>query len=124
MKDLEYIDSYFKGELDVADTGKFEGRITGDNEFAEQVALYIATHQLALEQLENEKKQRFSKLYYSQRKERMSAPVRRLWQFAAAAAIIISIVVGVELLLGRNDTPNQMADHYIKESFETLGVKM
>src|SRR5215467_8615002 len=98
MKDLEYIDSYFKGELDVANTGEFETRITGDHEFAEQVALYIATHQLALEQLENEKKERFSKLYYTQRKERRPAPVRRLWRFVAAAAIIIAVVVGIELV--------------------------
>lgn len=124
MKDLEYIDSYFKGELEVADTGKFEDRIKGDHEFAEQIAFYIATHQLAFEQLENEKKLRFSKLYYAQPKERKPAPVRRIWQFVAAAAIIIGIVVGVEFLIDRNDTPNQMADHYIKERFEKLSVTM
>jgi len=124
MKDLEYIDNFFKNELAVEDSGKFEDRLTGDHDFAEQVALYMATHQLALEQLEDEKKERFRKLYYAKRKEWQRTPVRKLWNYVAAAAVIIGVVIGVELLLSRNTTPDRMADHLIKERFEKLSVTM
>jgi tetratricopeptide (TPR) repeat protein len=124
MKDLEFIDNYFKGDLPEEDTGRFEDRLTGDHEFAEQVALYIATHQVALEQLENEKKERFRQLYYPKRKEWPRTPVRKLWHYVAAAAVIIGVVIAVELLLIRNNTPDRMADRYINEKFEKLSVTM
>jgi tetratricopeptide (TPR) repeat protein len=124
MKDLEYIDNYFKGELPAEESSKFENRLTGDHEFAEQVAFYLTTHQLALDQLEEQKKQRFRAIYESKKISKPKTPLKKIWQYAAAAAIIIGIVIGAEFLYTKSSV-QRISENDGQNLFEQeMSVKM
>ena len=63
MENMEYIDSYFKGELPSGETGEFEKKIVEDPVFAEEVAFYLSALQAAREESTEEKKKRFREIY-------------------------------------------------------------
>jgi len=123
MNDLDYIDSYFKGQLEAGEIKVFEQRITGDHSFADQVAFYISTHETARDLLAEDKKQRFRELYVKQDKPVAKVPVRKLWRYVAAAAIITGIVMAGELLLIGGST-SKLVNRYIQSEFETIGINM
>ena len=124
---LEYIDAYFNNELKPQEAGQFEQRIIEDKSFAEEVAFYLSTRQVLREEAIAAKKEWFRELVKhssSSPKLRSIGSVRKLWVYAAAAAVIIFISVAGYLFLFKQTAPEQMAENYIKQNLESLGVKM
>src|SRR5882724_5043314 len=124
MESLDYIDSYFKGELDSSESGKFEEKIINDPSFAEQVADYIRIFQIVKVQSDDDKKKRFRGLY-EQNKTSNSGKgfVRRMWPTVAVAALVAGIIFGWYLFM-QPVSPKQLADSYIREHLQSLPVSM
>src|SRR6266496_3126796 len=125
---LEYIDAYFNDELKPDDAKQFEQRITEDKSFAEEVAFYLSTKQVLKEEGIAEKKEWFKQLAEqnsSYSKLQPIAPIRRLRAYAAAAAVAVFMLFAGYLFLFKQATSTQqMAENYIKQNLESLGVKM
>src|SRR5579859_1499220 len=130
MDSLEYIDNYFKGLLTDEEKRQFEERIHADPSFAEDVAFYVSAGATLKEELAAEKKTRFKALYEQSKDmpghigtSRRQAPVRRIWSYAAAAAVLI-VAVGVWLVLNRPAGPEKLAGNYISEQLQQLPVQL
>lgn len=124
MESLDYIDSYFKGELDSTESEKFEEKIINDPSFAEQVADYIRIFQIAKVQADDDKKKRFRGLY-EQNKTGNSGKgfVRRMWPTVAVAALVAGVIFGWYLFM-RPVSPKQLADSYIRDHLQSMSVSM
>ena len=123
----DYIEAYFSGTLNTQERKEFEKQIEMDRNFAEDVAFYLSAKQVLKEELIKEKKEWFRQLAdQNSDLEKQQAPVRRMWVYrvAAAAAFVSVIFLSWYLFLQKPGSPTQMADKYIKDSFQTLGVKM
>jgi tetratricopeptide (TPR) repeat protein len=127
MDNNEYIDSYFREEHSAAATAAFDEKVKQDPAFAEAVAFYCSTMQIAKNQLAAEKKQHFREIY-AQTGPSAAPPapvIRRWWPAVAAAAIVVGLVVGLYLYMQPTASLQQMADRYIKDKLATtMGVSM
>ena len=127
MPNIEYIDSYFKGELGQEEKRQFEQRIEEDPLFAEEVAFYCSAMHVIKDDLANEKKDRFRKLYQevgSTVNKTRPLLVKKLWPYIAAAAIVTGLIIGW-LMYATPTSVQRLADRYIQEHFEQPeGVKM
>lgn len=122
MSSLEYIDSYFNGDLGPEEKKVFDNRISNDEAFAEEVAFYLSTIQAARNELADDKKRRFREIY----NEKPAATVRPLftiWKYAAAATAIIAIVLGVYNFV-QPASSQQLATRYIENNLSTINVTM
>ena len=125
MESFEYIDNFYQQAPSPEEAGHFESKMHEDPEFAEQVAIYLSFHQVAKEGYAEETRNRFREIYLNNKLTTKDGPVRKLWYYAAAAAIIASIVFGV--FKYNNNSPQsrqQLATLYVNEHLQTLGVKM
>lgn len=124
MKHLEYIDDYFKGAQTAPLHQQFEQRLHDDPSFAEEVSFYLSTHKLLQQSAREEKIARFRKLYNDRPATPVvaMAPKRRVWYYISAAAAVIAIVLSVTFLTG--NSKQQLADQYIKQELNDLGVSM
>lgn len=125
----DYIEAYFSGALSPEQRNEFEKRIEMDKNFAEEVAFYLSAKQVLKEEVNREKKEWFRQLAdqgTALSYDKKPAQVRNMWVYrvAAAAAVISVIFLSWYLFLQKPASPTQMADKYIKDSFQTLGVKM
>ena len=77
MDNLDYIENYFTNTPGTELAREFEERITTDPGFAEEVAFYLAAHEVSREASGIEKKERFKETYQRNRTVR-SVPVKRL----------------------------------------------
>ncbi len=129
MDNLDYIERYFMNELVVSQVKEFEERIESDPAFAEEVAFYLSAKMVSKEISETkeisemEKRQRFKDLYQSSTTTTTTTPVRKLVYYLTAAAAIAGIVFGTYIFVKPVST-QQLADNYIKENLQTLGVTM
>lgn len=126
MADLTYIDSYFRGELNPEETSRFEQLIADDHAFAEEVAFYCNTMQVARDLVIEEKKTRFRTIYKEIQADSLAAPapvLKKWWPYIAAAAVIAAIVVGWQLY-SKPASPQVLADNYITMHFQQLGIQM
>jgi tetratricopeptide (TPR) repeat protein len=127
MDSLEFIDNYFKGQLLPEQIWLFEKRIIEDTSFAEEVSFYLTTMKVARDQLAEDKKKRFREIYdqgYSNGKIKPVFRIRRyLGRYAAAAAVIAALAVGW-YVFSPSPTSRELADQYIEQKLNTLGVKM
>ena len=146
---LEYISSYFEGDLTAAEASEFEHTILNDPQFADDVAFYLAAVSVVKEANNNQKKERFRHLYNETKmgiaSDEIADPsnvtatairdlendsrhspvvhVRRLWKYVAAA-IVIGIVSTTVYIVASGPSPSQMADKYISEELANLGALM
>jgi tetratricopeptide (TPR) repeat protein len=125
MSDIAYIDKYFKKELTQKEVTEFEKKINDDPLFAEEVAFYCSAMQAITEQLAEEKKKQFRKIYDDGKLHRSSKPavIKRSWIYIAAAAAVIGLIIGW-YLFARPSSIQQLADRYIEHNFQDMGVKM
>jgi tetratricopeptide (TPR) repeat protein len=127
MPDFAYIDRFFKGELNKEELMEFEQKIKSDPVFAEEVAFYYSVMHAFKRQLAEEKKEHFRKIYNESKSRRSLVKpglVRRLWPYAAAAAIVTGLIIGVYMYLQAPFLQYQ-ANRYIKQNFEIqMGVQM
>ena len=123
IESLEYIDNYFKGKFLPEEKKLFEQRIAEDPAFAEEVAFYLSAQQAGKAHLAEEKKKRFKELYeQNSLAGTIKRPVRKLWPYLAAAAVIAGIIFGLVLFM-KPSSPPQLADQYINQHFQNTGVR-
>jgi tetratricopeptide (TPR) repeat protein len=124
---LLYIDEYFTGEPSEYLKKEFEKKILEDPAFAEDVSIYLSAKQIAGEQSVKQSKVRFREIYAAYKKTNAAAKpvgiIRKLLPYIAAAAVLTVLIIGWAVFSG-SGSPEQMADKYIKENFQTLGVTM
>ncbi|MBS1600966.1 MAG: hypothetical protein JST75_22325 [Bacteroidetes bacterium] len=123
MDSLDYIDSYFKGELDQSEMTVFEGKIINDPAFAEAVASYLSIQQVAKEQAEEDKKKKFRELYAQRKTVNTKNTVRKLWPSLVVAALVAGIIFGLYVFV-QPVSAKQLADRYIREQLQSLPVTM
>jgi tetratricopeptide (TPR) repeat protein len=126
LESLEYIENYFKGRPLPGETAQFEKRLREDAVFAEEVAFYLSVMHVARTQAAEEKKQRFHEQYRRPHQELhivQRGTVKKLWMYAAAAAIISGLLIGWFFFVKEPDR-QQLADQYIEQNFRTLGVNL
>ena len=124
MENLEFIENYFKGINDDVQKQQFEKKIMEDASFAEEVAFYISANETIKQQLQEEKKQRFREIYDQQKVISIKQPVRNMWKYMAAASVIVAVILVTWFLSGNKNSSQQLADKYIQQNFQTLGVTM
>jgi tetratricopeptide (TPR) repeat protein len=123
---MEYIDRYFQATPPPEEVKEFEKRIANEPDFAKEVAFYLSAKQAAKGQLAEEKKSRFREIYFSSTPSsfmQKQKPVRKLWPYAAAAAVVTGLIICWALFI-KQTSPQQLANNYIAQNFETLGVTM
>jgi tetratricopeptide (TPR) repeat protein len=124
MENSDYIESYFKNELSAEEKIQFEQKIINDKDFAEEVAFYCSAKQILKNELNAEKKGRFREIYQQKNIPLQSTGIgRRIWTFSAAAAAIIAIIFGW-YFFGKPVSTQQLADEYMQQHFQSLGVSM
>lgn len=124
MDNTEYIENFFKGNIDSNQKDQFEKKIMEDESFAEEVAFYISANNVLRERLHEEKKKRFRELYEQGKVISMTPRVRSFWKYMAAASIVIAIILITWFVSGNRNTPQQLADKYVQQNFTTLEVAM
>ncbi len=115
-------------ELVTDQVKEFEKRIESDPAFAEEVAFYLSAKGFprdfeTKEISQTEKKQRFREYISKQARIHYYSPVRKLVYYLTAAAAVACIVFGTYIFTKPVST-RQLADHYIKENLQNLGVTM
>ena len=124
MDNGEYIESYFKGNNTAQQKLQFENKILNDAGFADEVSFYISAGGVIRQELCDEKKERFRKLYEGNKVVSMKPRVTGLWKYMAAASIIVVAFLIIRPFSGDSSSPQQLADKYIKKNFKTLPVEM
>jgi tetratricopeptide (TPR) repeat protein len=127
VDNLEYIETYFNGELSPERKKEFEQRIVTDPVFAEEVAFYLSSKQVAAVEMRKEK-EKFKEIYQQYKQDKPATRnqptlLRKLLPWAAMAAGLAGIVFGLNVWL-KPVSPQSLADKYILENFQTLSVKM
>ena len=127
MNNLELIEAYFNEELSAEQKSEFELRITADPAFADETAFYLSSKQAAAAEL-GENRSRFKGIYQEYKQGNVAevrkvAPLRKLWPWVAAAAVLAGIILG-RYTFFQPVSPNELANRYIKENFQNLAVTM
>jgi len=127
LDNLEYIESYFKGDLSAQDKIKFEQKIVEEKDFAEEVSFYLSIRKVSAEELSAER-ERFREIYQQYKVNNEVIPkqpvlLRKMWQWAAAAAVLAGLIFGWYAWLRPVD-PAALADKYIDDNFQELSVTM
>ncbi len=124
MERFEYIEDYFK-RVTVPEKGSdFEQRLLTDKEFAQEVAFYLSTIEVARFSNEENKKKRFKEIYYQNDSHKPVSIVKKLWPYAAmAAAVLTTLFVGLYLYM-QPVTSSKLADAYFSDHLQTLSVQM
>jgi hypothetical protein len=124
MDNMEYIESYFKGNNTSEQKLQFEDKILNDAGFAKEVAFYISATGVISQALNEDKKQRFREIYEGNKVIAMKPRVRTLWKYMAAASVIIAAFLLTWFFSVNRSSPHQLADKYVQQNFKTLNVKM
>ncbi len=126
VNDLEYIDDYFRGKMGTGETGQFEQRILEDPGFAEEVAFYLNALQAAREQIRRiGRKEQFWEIIPE--RESLSpppGPIGKLWPYIAVAAVVAGVLLGGWWFFLRPVPEKQLADQFIQQHFQALGISM
>ena len=127
VNNLELIEAYFNEELSAEKKSEFEQRIINDPAFAEETAFYLSSMRAAAVELE-ESRSKFKEIYQQYKQEnpaavRRVAPLRKLWPWVAAAAVLAGVIFGWSTFF-QPGSPSELADKYIKDNFQNLAVKM
>jgi tetratricopeptide (TPR) repeat protein len=127
LDSLEYIEAYFNEQLSPEEKTAFEKKIEADPLFAEEVGFYLSSKQV-IATAATEQRERFKTTYETYKQDIQSQKqspgvVRKMWPWAAAAAILAGIILGWYAWF-QPTSPHALADRYIKENFQTLAVTM
>ena len=124
---MEYIEAFFTEGLSAERKKEFEQRIASDAVFAEDVAFYLSLKQVASDE-RNDERAKFRHLYKhgqpgNHAVKHEPAFLRKLWPWAAAAAVLAGIIFGWVALF-QPVSPVKMADRYITKNFQNLPIQM
>ncbi len=128
MDNLEYIDAFFIDELSAERKREFEQKIASDPVFAEEVAFYLSSKKVAFDE-GNEEREKFKHLYKhgqpaNQAVKHEPALLRKLWPWAAAAAVMAGVIFGLSIWFKPVSSPTELADAYISKNLQVLSVTM
>lgn len=123
---IAYIESYFQQTLSSEERAVFETRCETDENFAKEVAFYIATRQALREVLLEQKAQAWKE----EVAEEEPAPVISMnkkrsfgkWIMYAAAACVLLVVS--MFLFETQSSPQRLASGYIKKNYSNLSQEM
>ena len=119
------IDNFFEGHPDPQQRKQFEERLKNDPEFAKEVAFYLGAKQTLKEEAREEKKKRFRELFEKQQQATTRVvPIRSIWKYAVAAAVIGVLALSWFLFRSDSESPKQFADRYVQEQYSKLSVSM
>ena len=122
----EYIEDYFTQSLSNEERKNFEKRVEEDASFAKEVAFYLTARSAASEVLMEEKQRPFADAEVAASKVEKPAVVRKMplrkWLPYVAAACIILFIAAIFFL--RSPSPQQLANHYIKDNYSILSQTM
>ena len=121
--DLEYIDDYFGGRMPPIEKAQFEQKVLEDPNFAEDVTFYLTTRQVAMDQSKEEKKGLFWEMYRKGNPVQTGRAAKGLWPSIAVAASFLAFLIALYLFT-RPASQKQLADQYIQQHFQTLGISM
>ncbi|MCW3092826.1 MAG: hypothetical protein JWP81_3895 [Ferruginibacter sp.] len=125
MENIEYIEDYFKSNPNDKEKQAFEQRIISDNSFAEEVAFYISANGVIKDQLLEEKKQRFRKIYDDHKVIPFTKrPVNKFVRYLAAACVVAAVILLTWFLKSDSHSPQQLADKYIDQNWQTMSGTM
>lgn len=110
MDSLDYIDNYFKGQLNAEEIRQFELRIEQDPVFAQDVAFYVSATGMLKEQAEKSTKERFRELELAEPVKMKQSPVRKMVYWMAAAAVTIGVIFRVFFM---QPSSFKMAENFI-----------
>lgn len=120
------IEAYCNHELSDEKRREFEQRIAGDPLFADEVAFYMSTKQLAASAM-MEKRADLRRVFEQYKKEKplskQPALMRRILPWVAAAAVLAAIVWGLTIFR-QPSSYKELADKYVKENLSVLSVTM
>jgi tetratricopeptide (TPR) repeat protein len=123
MTDLEYINDFFSSDPTPEEKGAFEERISGEPLFAEEVAFFLKTLEVAKTEQINARKNQFRDLYQQKTRGGKAAPVKRIW-YALAAAIVLGVMVLGYTFWMQTTSPDQLAREYIRQNYTIAPVTM
>jgi hypothetical protein len=120
-----YIDDYFNGLLTTDEKLKFEQRCETDEQFADEVAMYISSRDAMRAELLEQKKNEWKLLGTTPVVELKKTETKVInmsrWYMLAAAASIIGIVF---LFNPFSKSADELANDYVKNNLEQLSVTM
>ena len=122
---FEYIDAYFQHELNESEKKEFEERCITDEQFANDVALYISSRSALREMLLEQKKSEWRGAESNEAGTTL-APVKQMntrkWiLYAAAACLILAFLV---FPFFSKDSPQQLATKYMNQTLVTSSQLM
>jgi tetratricopeptide (TPR) repeat protein len=126
MQTLEIIDNYFQQNLDETEKKIFESRCENDKAFAEEVAFYITSRGILKEQLLQQKQAQW-KMAETNKSEDVFfiRSIKKIagakWAYAAAACLLLAFGT---YFFERSSSPNSLADNYVQNNFNHLGLTM
>lgn len=120
MEALEWIDNYFKGQLDAEEKTRFENTVRQDPAFANEVAFYMSSILAAKNASGAERLERFRALEANRRPIGRVVSLNRIWWASAAAVVLVVSIV----LFNRPADVSKLAANYVNEKYTTLGVEM
>ena len=114
---LEYIESYFQGELPEQEQKAFEQRCEQDTAFAEEVAFYVSSRQAIRQLLLDQKKQTWEPEAIKEEKIPFiplarTSFIQKWLPYTAAACLLL--VIGT-VFFENSISPHQLADAYIQK---------
>jgi tetratricopeptide (TPR) repeat protein len=125
MDNIDYIDTYFGGELSPEEANQFDKRIQEDPAFAEEVSWYLGARSALQQTNIEERMARFRELYRQESGFPMKSNAHtRGWLQIGVAAAVLVIVVMSWLLFLRPADPSVLADRYIRQNLAELPLNM
>jgi len=124
MNNTEYIEKYFRGTNSESEKQQFEKKILEDASFASEVAFYISANKLIEQELKEEKKHRFRKIYEEHKVVPIKQPFKNMRHYLVAASIIFLIILSALFLFESKTSPSQIANEYIEQNWKTLAITM
>jgi TolA-binding protein len=120
-----YIDDYFNGLLTTDEKLKFEQRCETDEQFADEVAMYISSRDAMRAELLEQKKNEWKLLGTTPVVELKKTETKVInmsrWYMLAAAASVIGIIF---LLNPFSKSGEQLVNNYVTKNLEQLSVNM
>lgn len=121
----EYIDAYFKQQLNTDEKRQFEERCLQDDAFARKVALFITVEEGIRQKLLNQKKQQWAETKHN-KEDGIITPFKKVkfknWlPYLAAACLLFAVAV---YYIFNSEAPQKFANQYVSEHFTLLSQTM
>jgi tetratricopeptide (TPR) repeat protein len=123
---IAYIESYFQHTLNADERAAFETRCETDENFAKEVAFYIASRQVLREALLEQKVSAWKEEAIKEESAPVISMVKKTsfarWlAYAAAACILLAVSM---FLFETQNSPERLASDYVKKNYSSISIEM